>query len=52
MSSKIFMRTDGSFTMQEFEFQGARKVQNKSVVPPKYSPEDKFAEQRRKAKEL
>ena len=46
MKSQIFQRKDGSFTMEEFE----GEVQNKSVIPAKYSPEDKYAAQRRKAK--
>ena len=48
MISKIFRRKDGSYTMSEFE----DKVQNRSVIPAKYSPDDKYQSQRRKAKSL
>lgn len=48
MISRIFRRIDGSYTTSEFE----GKAQNKSVIPAKYSPEDKYQEQRRKAKSL
>lgn len=46
MMSKIFRRLDGSYTMSEFE----EGIQNKSIIPPKYSPIDKYQEYRRKAK--
>ena len=47
MTSKIFRRKDGSFTMNEFE----GSIQNLSVIPAKYSPIDKFQKQRLRAKE-
>jgi rRNA maturation protein Nop10 len=46
MISKIFRRKDGSYTLNEFEL----KVQNKSVIPSKYSPSDKYQNYRREAK--
>jgi rRNA maturation protein Nop10 len=47
MMSKIFRRKDGSYTLNEIE----DSIQNVSVIPPKYSVDDKYASQRRKAKE-
>lgn len=46
MMSKIFRRENGSYTLVEIE----NGVQNVSVIPPKYSVDDKYATQRRKAK--
>jgi len=46
MMSKIFRREDGSYTLVEIE----NGIQNCSVIPPKYSVDDKYASQRRKAK--
>jgi hypothetical protein len=43
MKSKIFKRSNGTFTLNEFE----DSIQNKSVIPPKYSPTKKAAELRR-----
>lgn len=43
MMSKIFRRDDGSYTMNEHE----NGVQNTSIIPPKYSPQDKYQKYRR-----
>jgi rRNA maturation protein Nop10 len=48
MMSKIFRRENGSYTLVEIE----DSVQNVSVIPQKYSVDDKYADQRRKAKEV
>jgi rRNA maturation protein Nop10 len=51
MNSKIFRRKNGTFTMNEFEVVAGKRTQNKSVIPPKYSPDDRLKDLRRKAKE-
>ena len=50
MNSKIFRRFDGSYTMNEFEEKNTKRVQNRSIIPPKYVFNERLSELRRKAK--
>lgn len=49
MKSKIFRRSDNTYTLLEFEESDGVKIQNQSVIPPKYSPTEKAANLRRKS---
>ncbi|MFT4313168.1 MAG: nucleolar RNA-binding Nop10p family protein [Candidatus Woesearchaeota archaeon] len=48
MARKIYYTEQKEFTLTEKDEETG--VINKSVIPPKYSPEDKYGEYRRKAK--
>ena len=52
MNSRIFRRKDGSFTMCEFEGEDSEKVQNRSIIPPKYVKNERLSSLRRQAKNL
>ncbi|MFT7616131.1 MAG: rRNA maturation protein Nop10 [Candidatus Woesearchaeota archaeon] len=45
---KIYQRSDGTYTFDEY----TDKKLNKTVIPPKFSPQDKLGEYRRRAKKL
>lgn len=48
MQSRIFRRKDGTYTMNEYE----DSIQNFSVIPAKYSPDDRLKELRVRAREV